>query len=91
MDFSGRPFSGPVILSAIFDQTGTASIEVFVGGVSRAVTGYSAAALDSSAALHLMSNRTQNAFADGAVGELILTGTLGNRQAYHDYFAAKWG
>ena len=38
-----------------------------------------------------MANRTRNAFADGAVAELILTGDTGNRAAYHAYLSGKWG
>ena len=87
---SGGPFSGGLILSAVFDRTGTATAEIFIGGVSRVQTAYTAP-LDASPALHLMANRTRNAFADGAVAELILTGDTGNRAAYHAYLSGKWG
>lgn len=90
VSFSGGPFSGGLILSAIFDATGTAAAEVFVANTLRGSAGYTVP-LDASAVLAVMANRAQNAWADGAVGELIVTGDTGNRSAYHGYLAAKWG
>ena len=87
---SGGPFSGPVILSVVFDQTGSGTAEVFIGNVSRGVTSYTTA-LDAAMSLYVMSNRSTNAEVDGAVCELAITGTTGNRAAYHAYLANKWG
>lgn len=89
-NLTGGPFSGALILSAVFDRTGAATAEIFIGNTSRASAGYTAA-LDSAGALHLMTNRTQNAFVDGAVAELIVTGDVTNRATYHAYLANKWG
>ena len=90
VNLTGGPFSGPVILSAIFDRTGTGTAEVFISNVSRGSTAYTTA-LDSATALHLMTNRSQNAEIDGAVCEIVITSDVTNRTAHHDYLAAKWG
>ena len=87
---SGGPFSGAFILSVIFDRTGAATAEVFIGNVSRAATSYSVP-LDTTAALHIMTNRSENAWVDGAVGEVIVTGNVSNRADHHAYLATKWG
>ena len=87
---SGGPFAGPVLLSILFDAQATATAEVFVGGVSRAVTGYTVP-IDSAVSLLLMSNRSKNARAEGAVGELVITGDLTTRTSYQSYLSAKWG
>lgn len=90
MTFSGGPYSGPIILSAIFDQSGTGQARVFVSGVSRGATSYTQP-LDSAILLYLMTNRSRNAWMQGAVAELLLTGDLTNRANYHAYLANKWG
>lgn len=90
VNLSGGPFSGALILSAVFDYTGAGTAEVFIANTSRGTTGY-AAAIDASAALHLMTNRTKNAWLDGAVAELIVTGDISSRADHHGYLAGKWG
>ncbi|MEM8801042.1 MAG: Ig-like domain-containing protein [Pseudomonadota bacterium] len=90
VDLSGGPFSGPFVLSIVFDRTGTGTAEVFVGDVSRGSTTYTTS-LDSAAALHLMTNRSKNAGIDGAVCELVLTEDVTNRASHHSYLAQKWG
>ncbi len=87
---SGGPFSGPVILSVIFDRTGTGTAEVFVGGVSRGSTAYTTP-LDAAAQLHVMTNRSKNAEIDGAICELVITGDVSNRADHHAYLSNKWG
>ena len=87
---SGGPFSGPIILSAVFDRTGAATAEIFVANALRASTGYTTA-IDATAALHLMANRTRNAWIDGAVAEVVVTGDISNRSEHHAYLAGKWG
>ena len=87
---SGGPFSGGMILSAIFDFTGSGQVEIFIGNSSRATMAYTAA-IDTSAALHLMTNRSKNAWVDGAVAEVIVTGDISNRTDFHGYLATKWG
>ena len=88
--FTGGPFSGPVILSAVFDYTGTGTITCYVGDALRATTDYTTP-IDSNAELLLMTNRSQNAWIDGAVAELVITGDTTNRQEYHTYLSTKWG
>ncbi|MEO1196951.1 MAG: Ig-like domain-containing protein [Pseudomonadota bacterium] len=87
---TGGPFAGAMILSVICDLTGTGSVEIFINNVSRAVVSYTTA-IDAAVDLHVMTNRSRNAWVNGAVGELIVTGALANRGAYHGYLAAKWG
>lgn len=87
---TGGPFSGGLIISMIFDRTGTATAEVFIANASRGLTSYTQA-LDTTVALHLMANRALNARVDGAVAEMALTSTINNRADYHAYLAAKWG
>ncbi|MCU0906549.1 MAG: hypothetical protein MUF73_03695 [Rhodobacteraceae bacterium] len=90
VSWTGGPFSGVRIISVILDRTGSATYRVFVDGVERAVSAYTAP-LDTTQILHLMTNRSQNAFVDGAVGEVIVTGSISNRALYHTYLAQRWG
>lgn len=90
VNLTGGPFSGAIVLSVIFDRTGTGVAEVYISNVLRGQTAYTAS-LDAATTLYLMTNRTQNAFSDGAVCELAVTRTIGNRADYHAYLAAKWG
>ncbi len=87
---SGGPFAGPQILSIILDQTGAANIEVFLGNVMRGGATYTAP-LDANAVLHVMCNRSKNAWVTGSVAEVIITGDISNRVQYHNYLSAKWG
>ncbi len=88
--FSGGPFNGPLILSAIFDLTGAGTVTCYVGNVLRATADYTTP-FDANAELYLMENRSQNVWTDGAVGELIITGDTANREDYHTYLSTKWG
>ena len=90
VNLTGGPFSGGLILSAVFDRTGAASAEVFISNVSRGSLSY-LTAIDASAVLSVMTNRSQNAWVNGAVAELIVTGDVTNRADYHTYLANKWG
>jgi hypothetical protein len=87
---SGGPFSGAFIVSVMFDRTGASQAEVFIANTSRGSTGYSAP-IDANAALHVMTNRSKNAWIDGALAELIVTGDVSNRADHHAYLATKWG
>lgn len=87
---SGGPFSGAMIVSVICDFTGAGQLEVFVNNVSRGVMAYTTA-LDTTAALHIMTNRAQNASVNGAVAELAVSENISNRTGYHAYLAQKWG
>ena len=89
VNLTGGPFSGAFVLSILFDLGG-GQAEVFISDTSRGQTSYQTP-IDTSAALYLMTNRSQNAFVDGGVCELIITETLTNRPDYHAYLAAKWG
>ena len=91
-NFSGGPFSGAMILSAVFDQSGAGTSEVFIGDVLRASAAYTTP-LDAAAALHVMINRARNAQVTGAVCEIVVTGDVDavNRAAHHAYLASKWG
>jgi len=89
-DLSGGPFSGPFILSVIADRTGNGQVEVFISGILRGATAYTQA-LDADATLHVMANRTPNAWINGAVAELVVTGDVTNRLLYHSYLSTKWG
>jgi hypothetical protein len=86
----GGPFNGLRMVSILFDRTGAGTATVYIGGVLRATTTYSTA-LDTVQTLHLMGNRSQNAFVDGAVAEVVITSNLTNRLSYQSYLAAKWG
>lgn len=88
--FSGGPFSGSVVLSVICDFTGSGTIDVYVDNTLRASTPYTTP-LDSTAALHVMTNRSRNASINGAVGELVISETVTNRAAYTAYLTEKWG
>lgn len=87
---TGGPFSGVMLLSAIFDRSGAAEVEIFIDNVSRATMAYTAP-LDTAQAMHVMTNRTQNVSVNGAVAELVVTGNLSNRAIIHAYLASKWG
>ena len=90
ISLSGGPFSGAVIMSVVFDQTGSGTAEVFVGNVSRGSGAYTTP-LDATTAFHLMTNRSKNAEVDGAVCEVVITNDITSRTAYYDYLSAKWG
>ncbi len=90
VNLSGGPFSGPMIVSVVFDRTGAATADVFIGNVLRASTPYSAA-IDATTTLHVMTNRSKNTWTDGAVAEVIVSGDTSNRAQYHAYLASKWG
>lgn len=87
---TGGPFSGALIVSAVFDRSGAAAAEIFVAGAARGTMAYTAP-IDATVALHLMTNRSKNASIDGAVAELVVTGDVQNRGAHHGYLSAKWG
>ncbi|MEL7114024.1 MAG: Ig-like domain-containing protein [Pseudomonadota bacterium] len=87
---TGGPFSGPMIVSVICDLTGAGEVEIFINDVSRGVASYTTA-IDAAADLHVMTNRSRNAWVNGAVAELVITGDIANRSSYHGYLAAKWG
>ena len=87
---AGGPFSGPLIISILFDFTGAGTVEVYVNGVLRASTDYTTA-LDTVTTLHLMTNRSRNASSDGAVCELVITEDVTNRADHHGYLSGKWG
>jgi len=86
----GGPYSGILVVSLVFDRTGTGTSQVIVNG-NPAGTGAYTTALDQAASLGIMTNRNQNAYVDGAVGEVIVTGTLAETAGYHAYLAQKWG
>ena len=90
VNFTGGPFSGAFVMSVIFDRTGAGSAEVYISDVLRGQTGYTTP-LDVATDLYVMTNRSQNAFVDGAVCELAVTRSTANRAEYHAYLAAKWG
>ncbi len=90
ISLTGGPYSGPVVLSVVFDRTGTGTSEVFIGNLSRGSAAYTTP-LDAATVLHLMTNRSKNAEIDGAVCELVITGDTSSRSAYFDYLSAKWG
>ncbi|MEM9843192.1 MAG: Ig-like domain-containing protein [Pseudomonadota bacterium] len=89
-NFSGGPFSGAMILSAVFDQSGAGTAEIFIGNALRASAAYTTP-LDAATALHVMTNRARNAQVTGAVCEIVVTGDVANRGAHHGYLASKWG
>jgi len=87
---TGGPFSGALTLSAVFDRTGAGEARVFIAGVSRGTMAYSTA-IDPVVGLAVMTNRSRNAWVDGALAETIVTGDVSNRAAYHAYLSGKWG
>lgn len=90
VDLTGGPFSGALILSAVFDRTGAGTATVFISDVLRGSATYSTP-LDAATALHVMTNRSRNSEVTGAVCELVITGDVSNRTDYHTYLAQKWG
>lgn len=87
---AGGPFAGPVVLSVICDLTGAGEIEILIDNVSVGTAAYTAA-IDAATTLHVMTNRSRNAWIDGAVAEIAISGDVANRGAYHGYLAEKWG
>ncbi len=87
---TGGPFAGLVLISILFDRTGTASTQVRVNGVPVGTGSYTAP-LGAVQTLGLMTNRSQNTFFDGAIAEVVLTGSLGLSEAYRSYLVDKWG
>jgi hypothetical protein len=86
----GGPWSGALILSIVFDRTGTGLSRVLVNGVSVGSGAY-VTRLDSGQSLAVMTNRSRNAFIDGAAGEVIVTGSVSNTSDYVGYLLQKWG
>ena len=89
-NLTGGPISAPVILSVVLDRTETGQVTVYTADSARGSSSYGVS-LDPSGALHVMTNRSRNAWVNGAVGELIVTEDVANRSDYHTYLAAKWG
>lgn len=89
-NLTGGPWSGLRIVSVVFDRTGAGSSRILVNG-TLAGTGAYTTGLDSAATLAIMTNRNQNAYVDGAVGEVIVTGNLAATTDHITYLAAKWG
>lgn len=87
---TGGPFSGPHVISIIFDRAGAGQAEVFISDISRMTVAYTAP-INTAVQLILMSNRSTNAWAAGALGEVIITGNVTNRAQHHAYLATKWG
>ena len=90
VNLTGGPFTGAFILSAVFDLSGTGNVDIYIADTLRGSASYTTP-IDTTAALHLMTNRSQNAWIDGAVAEVILTGDVSNRSDHHTYLANKWG
>ena len=90
MSLTGGPFSGGLILSVVFDRSGTQTAEIFIADQSRGSTAYSQA-LAASTLLRVMGNRSGNAWVNGAVAELVITSEIATRGDHHAYLAAKWG
>ena len=90
VSLSGGPFSGALIVSMLFDLTGTGTAEIYVNGVLRGNTDYTTA-LDAVTKLHVMTNRSRNASFDGAVCELVITEDVTNHIDHHGYLSSKWG
>ena len=90
VSLSGGPFAGAMILSAVFDRTGTATAEIYIGNTVRGQTAY-IQSIDPSVVMTLMGNRSQNASIDGAIAEVIVTGDVSNRVLHHTYLSDKWG
>lgn len=86
----GGPYAGTVIVSIVFDLTGAGLSRVFMNGTLAGTGGYSTP-LDAVQTLGLMTNRALNATFDGAVGEVIVTGTITNVAEYVAYLGDKWG
>jgi hypothetical protein len=89
-NLAGGPWSGLRIVSVVFDRTGTGTARVLING-TQVGTGVYSTALDSAVTLAIMTNRNQNAYVDGAVGEVIVTQTVGATADHVAYLAAKWG
>jgi hypothetical protein len=87
---SGGPFSGALIVSVVFDLSGAGTAQAYISNIERGTMTYQTA-LNAAPSLHVMTNRSRNAWVDGAVAELIVTGDVSNRALYHSYLAAKWG
>ena len=90
-NLSGGPFSGAIILSLIFDRTGAGQCNVFINDTLRGTMTYNTNPIDSSAALHIMANRSLNAWVTGAVAEVVMTEDTSNRALYQSYLSNKWG
>jgi hypothetical protein len=89
-NLAGGPWSGLRLVSVVFDRTGAGTMRVLIGGIQVGTAAYSTA-LDSAATLALMTNRNQNAYVDGAVCEVVVTGNLAATADHSAYLAAKWG
>jgi hypothetical protein len=89
-NLAGGPWAGLRIVSVVFDRTGAGTARVLINGTQVGTGAYSTA-LDSAVTLAIMTNRNQNAYVDGAVGEVVVTQTVGATADHVAYLAAKWG
>jgi hypothetical protein len=87
---SGGPYTGLRVLSIVFERTGAGTSRVLLNGVQIGSGAYSTA-LDPAPGLVVMANRSQNAFVDGAVGEVIVTGNLNATSQHVAHLMGKWG
>ncbi|CAN0591591.1 unnamed protein product, partial [Ectocarpus sp. 12 AP-2014] len=90
VSLSGGPFTGGVILSVIFDRTGAGVAEIYAGNALRGTMAYTTS-IDQFSDLLLMTNRSKNAWVNGAIAELVITGDVANRASYQSYLSTKWG
>jgi hypothetical protein len=87
---SATQFSGRLNATGIGDTVAlaggpfTGTLQVWING-ELASSGTYATALDFAQALLFMANRSQSAFVDGALGEVVVTGDVTNRAQYQAY------
>ena len=89
-DLSGGPYSGPVIISVLFNLADSGTASVFVND-ALVGSGPITAAASTTGTIRLFTNRPRTAFVTGTFGELILSENTNNRLAVHGYLASKWG
>ena len=89
-DLTGGPYSGPSILSIVFDLAGSGMASVFINDVLVGSGAISAPASETGT-IRLFTNRPRSAFVHGNFGELIVSENITNRSDFHGYLSSKWG
>ena len=87
-NYTGGPFESPAVHTIVYDFDG-GTVNGYIGGTLRGTSTY-LTKLTASQVLRIMANRDATNFADGAVGEVVITEDLSKQAEIEKYLADRW-